>query len=378
MLAANARLAESAVAEHPDRPALWRALGIALVNAGRHSDAVERLDFARARFPDDVDLVLAWAQAQAELGEIDASLAALLDREDDPRAASLAFDLLGRIGRGDEAARLEPIVAAADPADRSLIEALAKRHLPSDPAAMLEACEAALARSPGRSGAIYHKAVALALLGRAAEARETMGIHDFVHAAPLKTPAGFADEASFRTALAAEILANPTLHADPAGHATSKGLRTRTLPLPGDRATPALLASIGEAVCAYADGLAGDHPFVAGRPDRAALQAWALVFEGEGRQLAHRHPGGWMTGVYYVAAPEAPAHGGPRPGALRIGAPERSAGFDPPWPIVEIAPEPGLLVLFPSFVPHETISSGRDEKRISVAFDAIAVRGYAA
>lgn len=243
---------------------------------------------------------------------------------------------------------------------------------------MLEACDLALARAPGRSGAIYHKAVALALLGRDSEARETMGIGAFVQAAPLQSPAGFADEAGFRAALAAEILANPTLHADPAGHATSKGLRTRTLPLPGDRATPALLASIGEAVCAYADGLSGDHPFVAGRPVRAALQAWALVFEGEGRQVSHRHPGGWMTGVYYVRSPEARESGTPRPGALRIGAPERSAGFDPPWPIVEIAPEPGLLALFPSFVPHETISSGRDEKRISVAFDVIAVRGDAA
>jgi len=378
MLAARLRLAEAAVEASPASPALRRTLAMALVNAGRHAEADRALRSARALFPDDIGVLLAHAQALAELDQADDALALLSKRESDPGAAALAYDLLGRLGQRDRQARLEPAVAAADPAHRSLIEALAARLLPDEPGKMLEACEAALAVAPGRSGAIYHKAVALALLGRDAEARETMGTDTFVQAAPLAAPLGFGDDEAFRALVAAEILANTTLHEDPAGHATKGGRRTRTLPMPGDRAVPALLAAIREEVGAYAARLSGAHPFVTGHPERAALQAWALVFGAEGRQVAHRHPGGWMTGVYYVASPEPPARGAPRPGALRIGSPERSAGFEPPWPTVEVAPEPGLLLLFPSFIPHETISSGREEKRISVAFDVIAVRGDAA
>lgn len=378
MLAAQIRLAETAVEAHPDNPALWRALAIALANAKRHAEAVERLEAARASFPHDVDLLVAHAQAFARIDRLEDAFALLEGREDDPRVAASLYELLGRLGRSDAQARLETRLATNDPADPALIEGLALRLLPDDPAAMLEACEAALAIAPGRSGAIYHKAVSLALLGRDREACETMGMDRFVQAAPLDLEGGSSNDAELRAALAAEIVANPTLHADPAGHATSKGLRTRTLPMPGDRATPSLLDSIRRAVGSYAEGLSGDHLFVSARPERAALQAWALVFESEGRQLPHRHPSGWMTGVYYVASPEAPAPGEARPGALRIGSPERPTDFAPPWPVLDIAPEPGLVVLFPSFIPHETIPSGSDEKRISVAFDVIAVRGDAA
>jgi hypothetical protein len=126
-----------------------------------------------------------------------------------------------------------------------------------------------------------------------------------------------------------------------------------------------LVRSIEDAIVRYADALHGPHPFVAARPRQASFVAWALVFREAGYQVPHHHPDPWMTGVYYVSAPE----GQPRPGALRIGVFPDWAGVAPPWPVLTVEPEPGRLVLFPSFVPHDTVPTGSAEERISIAFD---------
>jgi hypothetical protein len=141
----------------------------------------------------------------------------------------------------------------------------------------------------------------------------------------------------------------------------------------GDRAATALTESIRTAVAAYAAALTGDHPFVRARPDRATLTPWALLFRGPGHQVAHHHPGCWLTGVYYVSARRDSAQSGPKhPGAIRIGILPESAGIEPPWPVMEVEPVPGTLLLFPAFVPHETVPPGEGAERISVAFDVTA------
>jgi tetratricopeptide (TPR) repeat protein len=265
--------------------------------------------------------------------------------------------LLAERGRFDEAAAWEEKVAAAAPADPDLLECRARRAR-GDPAALLRLAEAALAADPGASHALYYRAVALALLGRSAEAAAIVDVDRFLARSRLGDP-------PLRAGLKAEILANPTLRPDPAGHTTRDGLRTTAFPAPDDKAAPALLGLIRGAVGDYATALEGDHPFVRARPQRAALTAWGIVLAGRGRQLLHHHPRPWLTGVHYVAAPE----GRPPPGAIRIGRLPGWAGVAPPWPVLEIAPEPGTLLLFPSFFPHETLPTESEAERISVAFD---------
>jgi uncharacterized protein (TIGR02466 family) len=142
------------------------------------------------------------------------------------------------------------------------------------------------------------------------------------------------------------------------------------LPHNGEPATGDAIALIRLAVDEYAANLveALDHPFVKGRPQRASLNAWAVVYRGDGHQIAHIHPEGWMSGVYYVSVPrklcEKP------PGSLVLGAMEMEGlNIDPPWGIREIEPAPGRLVLFPSYVPHATIPTRSADKRICIAFD---------
>ncbi|MET1113123.1 MAG: putative 2OG-Fe(II) oxygenase [Allosphingosinicella sp.] len=361
-------LARSALDRAPGNPSLHLTLARALAGAGALDEAESALGRALARLPDHEALHEELAYVLARRGEVEAALACARGR-DSAWATPFEFRLLIRQGRRTESEPLEAAVAAARPADPDLLESRARRCR-DEPETLLRLCEEVLGHDPGAAHALYYKALALAQLGRADEAAALMGIDRFLRIAPLPAPPGFGGDDSFREAVRGEILANPSLHRDPAGHATRFGLRTGTFPAAGDRAGPALVAAIRSAIGAYAEALAGDHPFVRARPARATLTQWALVFRGAGHQLPHHHPGCWLTGVYYVSAGfVTPRPGAPYPGKILVGGLPDWAGVAPPWPLLEIEPEPGTLLLFPSFVPHETVPPGDGAERISVAFD---------
>jgi tetratricopeptide (TPR) repeat protein len=368
---AAVELARSALDGAPDNPSLHLILARALAGAGKPGEAAAGLRQALSRLPDHEPLYEELAHALARQGEVEAALDCARGR-DSPWAPVFAFKLLVRQGRGAEARELEPAVAAESPADADLLNMRAKRAR-GDAEELLRLCDEVLAHEPGAAHAIHHKTVALAQLGRGREAAALMGLDRLLSIAPLPAPSGFGGEEEFREAVRDEIIANPSLHSDPAGHATRSGLRTGTFPAAGDRAAPALVAAIRAAVEAFAEALTGDHPFVQARPSRATLTAWALLFRGAGHQLPHHHPGCWLTGVYYVSAGyDLPRPDAPRPGMIRIGMLPDWAGVEPPWPVIEVEPVPGTLLLFPSFVPHETVPPGDGAERISVAFDVAA------
>jgi catechol 2,3-dioxygenase-like lactoylglutathione lyase family enzyme len=365
-------LARAAAANRPQNPSLALALGVALGGAGLLADAVAALTDGCRRFPSNQSLHRELAEALSRTGDIEAALALARDWSGSPWGPHFAFKLLRRHGRLDEAVRFEAAVAASFPADPDLLEARAER-VRTRPETLLKLAEEVLSVDPTAMHAVHYKAVALAQLGRDEEAAEMMGLDRFLSVATLQAGQGFESEESFRQSLAKEILGNPTLHPDPVGHASQGGLRTRNFPLESDRAAPALIAAIRGAVSDYADSLRGHHPFIESRPERATFSPWALVFPAGGRQRLHQHPGRWLTGIFYVSVPEdGSGRRAPSPGAIRIGGLPDWAGVEPPWPVLTIAPKPGMLLLFPSSVPHETVPNGAAGERISVAFDVAA------
>jgi tetratricopeptide (TPR) repeat protein len=359
-------LGQSAVARSPDNPSLALVLGQALAGAGKLEEAASSLRQACGRFPGHEPLHEELAHVLGRLGDVEGALACAHSRNG-PWAPTFAFKLLIRHGRRSEAASYEAAVAAADPADPDLLEWQVRRAR-ENPEKLLRLCDDVLRHDPAAAHALHYKAVALAQLGRGGEAAALMGLDRFLSRATLPPPAGFGGAEAFGDAVRSEILANPSLHRDPAGHATRSGLRTSIFPAAGDLAGPALIGAIRAAIDAYADALSGDHGFVRARPSRARLTPWALIFRGEGHQVPHHHPGCWLTGVYYVGG-----KGAAPSGRIRIGVLPAWAGVEPPWPVLEIEPVPGTLLLFPSFVPHETVPPGDGAERISVAFDVAAV-----
>lgn len=99
--------------------------------------------------------------------------------------------------------------------------------------------------------------------------------------------------------------------------------------------------------------------------------AWANISETGAFNTTHTHPGMTWSGVYYVDAGE--SLGKKDSGALRFmdPSPGSAASFLPFTARVcpEIQPVAGLMVLFPSYLPHSVLPHRGSRERISVAFN---------
>ena len=77
---------------------------------------------------------------------------------------------------------------------------------------------------------------------------------------------------------------------------------------------------------------------------------------------------GWISSCYYVGLPAAVADESAKQGWIKFGEPDFESGL----PIRRaIKPEPGRLVLFPSYMWHGTIPFAGREKRTTIAFDVV-------
>jgi tetratricopeptide (TPR) repeat protein len=370
-----AELARRRLADARDMPTSWLALAGILTKTGEFEEATVCLREAVERLPDSAKLqcALAWAlMRQDKFEEARAqSDAALALAPDDPETRMSHFGLLARTRSWDAAGKSLDAMSGSLPAFGAIMTQAQRLDLPS----LLAFCEARLAENPAWTDAKFFKALALAKLGRGEEARAVMSLDAHVAICDLPPPAEYGDGEKFRQALAAEICRNPTLGPDPRGQATRDGRQTRHLRQPDAVAIEALIKQIKCAVQDYEQQLAAsDAGFAEGRPKVARLNIWAVVYGKDGRQKAHRHADGWLSGVYYVAAPRPDVANSYR-GPLILGALDpKDHGVDPPWGTREIEPVPGRLVLFPSYVPHATQPSGVEGARISIAFDVVPVK----
>jgi uncharacterized protein (TIGR02466 family) len=123
----------------------------------------------------------------------------------------------------------------------------------------------------------------------------------------------------------------------------------------------------------FLDGVRGAVASVAEmaeQPGQAAIEAWANVNEAGDSNAPHIHPGSVWSGVYFVAA-KADSGGilsltDPRSAALMVA---HQLNPFPSTNNVQIHPQPGLLVVFPSFVYHAVSVYHGDSSRISIAFN---------
>jgi tetratricopeptide (TPR) repeat protein len=372
-----ADLARRRVADAPDMPTRWLALANILTESGELDAAVASLRDAVERLPRSAKLRCGLASALIRHEAFEEARvqgdAALALAPDDPEIRTLHFELLARTRSWDAAGKSLDAIVGPIPTSGAIMTQ--ERRL--DSAGLLAFCEARLAEGPASTAAIFYKAIALARLGRGEEARAVMALDKHVAICDLPPPAEYSDGEKFRQLLAAEICRNPTLASDPRGKATRDGRQTRHLRQPDAVAIEALIAQIKRAAQDYAGRLsASDEAFAAARPELARLDIWAVISGKDGRQKAHLHPHGWLSGVYYVTAPR-PAGANLYRGPLILGALDPHAhGVEPPWGTREIEPVPGRLVLFPSYVPHATQPSGVEGARISVAFDVVPAKPW--
>jgi uncharacterized protein (TIGR02466 family) len=111
---------------------------------------------------------------------------------------------------------------------------------------------------------------------------------------------------------------------------------------------------------------------------RLKLFGWMNANPGGGFNAPHTHPGAHWSGVYYVSQPETESG---TSGMIEFLDPRSDL---PNWRILEapafrvkkkFRPEPGDLVIFPSYLVHWVYPNETDEERVSIAFNATFRKG---
>lgn len=98
--------------------------------------------------------------------------------------------------------------------------------------------------------------------------------------------------------------------------------------------------------------------------------AWSVRLKPGGFHRDHFHPEGWLSSAFYVETPEAALDSEDRQGWIRFGQPPFRT--EPALPAEHyVRPAPGRLVLFPSYMWHGTVPFTTDERRMTIAFDAV-------
>jgi len=116
---------------------------------------------------------------------------------------------------------------------------------------------------------------------------------------------------------------------------------------------------------------AGDDPFRARNTGRfRQAGAWSVRLSSGGYHTDHVHQRGWISSAFYVSLPPVMKPEAAHAGWLRLGRPGITT--QPPLEAdFRVKPEPGKLVLFPSYMWHGVEFFESDVPRLTVAFDAL-------
>lgn len=352
-------------------------LGTALSQLGRLDESLQAYDRALDAEPDHGKALASKGYILRAQGRADDAIAAY------GRAASILLGdsevLIGLgkslqdAGRLSEAASAFARAADTDPDDAeafsNLANVLVQREEATDAVA---ACDAYLDRYPGSTSVLAAKSVALSECGDTGAARQLVDLDRFVTPVRHDKAPGFKSIDAFNEAMVAHATNHPTLIVSPTSHATRLGKHTADLTVKPKGPVAAFEKMIGKAVDGFVKGLGADagHPFIAHRPRKWHLAIWAIVLEGEGFQVSHIHRAAWLSGVYYAQVPDI-VHQDGQKGWIEFGEPGPEYHWTATPETRRIKPEPGLMVLFPSYIFHRTIPFESDQTRVSIAFDVV-------
>ncbi|MEM9384068.1 MAG: tetratricopeptide repeat protein [Pseudomonadota bacterium] len=207
----------------------------------------------------------------------------------------------------------------------------------------------------------------------------------FVRAWQLPTPEGYDSLSSFLSAVTQTLQSMHQMVVRPLAQTLENGTQTpgRLLHKP-DPVIQALRGAIASVLDEYVAELPRDdrHPLLRRCTGRWRLSgSWSVRLQPNGFHVDHVHPAGWVSSACYISLP--PNLGADRAQTEQIEAPDRAGWIRfgrsslalPERDGAEryVQPEPGLLVLFPSFTWHGTVPFHGSPKdfRMTAPFDAV-------
>ena len=194
----------------------------------------------------------------------------------------------------------------------------------------------------------------------------------YVGAYQIETPPGWPDLASYLKDLAATLTDMHRFKAHPFDQSLRQGSQTsQNLMRSADPTLRAFFAAIDAPIREHMAKIAA-RPGTHGARNTGAYRladSWSVFLRPGGYHVSHIHPQGWLSSAFYVEVPTQ-ASDDPKAGWIEFGRPGQPTA---PALAAEhaLAPIPGRLVLFPSYMWHGTVPFASDERRISIAFDVV-------
>jgi uncharacterized protein (TIGR02466 family) len=368
---------EAALERNPALPEVRTNLAAVMQELGDFKGAAREAKRAFEADPDLLEAEFNFAIACQELGRYEEAIEAYEDvLTHAPEHAASALNIgygLQQLGKLDEAVDAFEKTIEMDPDFAKAHVNLADLRLQQGEAqAALDVCNAFLENHPGQTDLLAFKAVSLWDLGQEEQARSLIDFDRFVRPVHITPPDNFGSLEDFNAALCEHVLAHPTLANSPQSHATRKGKHSGELLDEPKGPIAGLEAEILKLAAAYAEDLSGDdaHPFIARRPEEWTLSVWGVVMQSAGHQIPHIHPAAWLSGVYYPKLPEIVGDkNSGKAGWIEFGRPPDHFHNARAPETLSVQPEPGLMVLFPSYFYHHTVPFEADGTRVSIAFD---------
>ncbi|CAN1491307.1 NrfG FOG, TPR repeat [Caulobacteraceae bacterium] len=397
------------VARGGQSPETLRLRGRAVQGLGRYDEAERSFREALRRKPDMApahrDLAdLIWMRTGSVAAASETLDAAIRLSPGDPALRIVKSKLLDFAGETDAAyAAILPVVSRpdADPyADISAAQIImmkdaergrlhAERALarsPGDPMILAVSAEASLAaglpdeaarraqilreQSPHDQQAICLLATAWRMMGDPRYG-ELYDYDAFVKPWRLDTPPGWPTLDAWLADMTAALNGLHNLEAHPIGQSLRQGTQTsQSLDRSEDPVIRGLFDAIRGPIQRHIEMLGrGRDPLRSRATGKFRVNgSWSVRLKPGGRHVNHMHPRGWLSTACYIALPDAIETG--REGWIGFGEP--GVPTQPPLPAEHwVKPEPGLLVLFPSYMWHGTVPFGGDQPRLTCAFDVL-------
>mgnify|MGYP003333077465 CR=1 FL=1 len=372
-------LIERAIQQSPQSQQFHASLAGVLQALGEIDQALAALTRAHEIDPSDVVVLTNRGALRQERARLDEAVADYRRAvELNPSYADAYYNLataLKDLGKLDEAiAALRRVVEIrSDSAHEHVVLAgyLLER---GDFESALQACDSALKLTPFHIRALAFKSAALTGLGRHEALRMLVDFDRLVAQRRVSPPSEFSSLGEFNAALVNHVRNHPSMIRDPIEGATRGGDHTEELLVEPKGPFTLFERIVNDAVSDYLQTLPSDptHPYLAHRPRRWQLTVWGVVLRAQGHQIAHMHPGGWVSGVYYAKLPAVVNSGADQPaGWIEFGRPPEEFGSRAKPDVQLVRPEEGLLLLFPSYVYHRTLPYESPDERVSIAFDAL-------
>ncbi len=329
------------IGAYPHKVELYGTRARVLIQTDGAEATFPFVETSLARWPNDLKLLSVAVDAATQIGDAQAALnfsERLMALRPDSRAAQdLRTCALLVAGHAEEAFRLAGSMCAADPNDQHSV---------------------AMFATAGR------------ILGHPCH-RELYDYDSLVRAYSLGVPQGWDSLDEYLVDFATALRARHSFRTHPFDNSERNGSKVSDLLELEEPAFKAFSDAVRQPLDAHLAYLGTSETGIRSRNTGGwhIDGIWSVWLRPEGFHHNHVHPEGWLSSACYIELPEQIDSPG-QEGWLKFGEPGVLTKPKLPYEF-SIRPEPGKLVIFPSYMWHGTIPFGGDEPRLTVAFDIV-------